>query len=158
MGDMSAPSVTDLAEISAILSKIASEVSSVARKTTDIGSRGRNDDDPDLSTKADQIYKARRRRDQALGDFADLVGEPVWDILLCLFSAHHNRSSISVSSACFAAGVPATTGLRCIARLEARNMVVRAEDPFDKRRHLLTLTETGRLAVAAAVRAMPSWA
>ena len=101
------------------------------------------------------MYKARRRRDQALGDYADLIGEPAWDILLWLMSAQHARAAISVSSACFAAGVPATTGLRCIARLEERGMVVRSEDPFDKRRHLLTLTEAGRLVVAAAIRAMP---
>ncbi len=89
---------------------------------------------------AEGHYLLRRRRDTVFG-VADLFGEPAWDILLDLYLAHLDQREVSVSSACIAASVPPTTGLRYLARLERQGLVKRTPDGIDKRRVLVTLSE-----------------
>jgi len=78
------------------------------------------------------LIAERRLRDGLLG--ADLFGEPAWDMLLDLFVAHEERESVSVSSLCVAAAVPATTALRWINTLVQNDMAIRRHDPTDGRR------------------------
>jgi len=150
MSDMSSKGPPDLAEISAILSRIAKDVQVAARKPA-----GPPEPGPGIGprAKAALIYNSRRKRDRALDGYADLMGEPAWDILLCLLAASRENAEVSVSSACFASGVPATTGLRWVARLEERGLIERVDDPFDRRRTLLQLSEKGREIASAAVEA-----
>lgn len=90
---------------------------------------------------AKRIYNARRRRASAFADHAIIFHEPPWDMLLDLYIAEREQRMVSVTSACLAADVPITTGLRWIATLEQRGMVKRIEDAGDGRRTHVRLTE-----------------
>ena len=78
---------------------------------------------------------------------ADFFSEGSWAILLDLFASEHNHRAVSVKSACIAAGVPATTALRCIEALLSREFITRSEAKDDKRLKLLCLTKAGRAAI-----------
>lgn len=86
--------------------------------------------------------KARRARDALFG--ADLFADPAWDLLLDLLLCDLEQRRVSISSACLAAAVPATTALRWIVQLETRGLVLRIDDPGDRRRSYLTLTPAAR--------------
>lgn len=81
----------------------------------------------------------RRTRDKFFGH--GLFGEPAWDILLELYAAKGTGRKVSVSGACYATGVPLSTALRWIVRLEKCGWVRRFNDPLDKRRAWLTLSD-----------------
>jgi DNA-binding MarR family transcriptional regulator len=74
---------------------------------------------------------------------ASAFTDPGWDILLDLMSARLAKRPVPVSSACAAAGVPATTALRWVDQLASAGLVRRLPDPSDRRRVLLELTEDG---------------
>ena len=74
----------------------------------------------------------------------DLFANPGWDMLLDLMSARLTGRQVPVSSACVAAGVPATTALRLVNTLVEAGLVSRRPDPNDGRRVLVDLTEAGR--------------
>ena len=71
----------------------------------------------------------------------DLFSDPCWDMLLDLMEARLNEKQISVSSLCIASGVPQTTALRRIEDLIAAELVCREDDPADRRRVYVSLTE-----------------
>lgn len=85
------------------------------------------------------IYECRG----LIGTFlpAGLFGDPAWDILLDLYVARSEDREISVSSACAAGRVPATTGLRWLDRLEVAGLISRRPAANDRRRVLVELTE-----------------
>jgi DNA-binding MarR family transcriptional regulator len=64
----------------------------------------------------------------------------VWDIMLELACAEAEGRPFYVSCAGIAASIPATTALRCLERMICKGLLVRREDPLDKRRSLLSLT------------------
>lgn len=82
---------------------------------------------------------------------ADLFGEGGWAILLDLFVSEQKGRPVSVSSACIASQVPATTALRYIAALIEYELVERTDNPADRRVRLLSLTTRGRNATRAAL-------
>lgn len=97
---------------------------------------------------AKEILKARWRRNVIFGADAEIFGEPAWDILLDLYAqpeAHH----ISITSACIAARVPATTALRHIRKLQDIHLIQRHPDESDRRKNFLTLTPRGKGMVQA---------
>lgn len=102
---------------------------------------------------AKSLYGLRRRRDAASG-IKGLFGEPAWDILLDLYIAQRSRAELQVSSVCIEAGVPSTTILRWIARLEREGLVYRAADKGDARRRYVRLTEQGHSFVLRLLNAM----
>jgi DNA-binding MarR family transcriptional regulator len=73
-----------------------------------------------------------------------LFSDPAWDILLDLMAADLAEQAVSVSSACAAAQVPFSTGLRYVNRLVRADLAVRFDDPNDKRRDLLRISDNGR--------------
>ena len=103
---------------------------------------GHVDIDAEILRVAKQLYEARRRRDAA-SPIKSLFGEPGWDILLDLFIARKTRTALQVSSVCAGAGVPSTTILRWIARLEREGLIMRMADQEDARRRYVNLTAKG---------------
>jgi DNA-binding MarR family transcriptional regulator len=85
--------------------------------------------------------RARKMRDSVLG--GDLFFDPAWSILLELYLHHRQRTAVSITALCIAAGVPSSTGLRWVTLLERRNLVARDPDPFDRRKIYARLTDDG---------------
>lgn len=96
-----------------------------------------------LVERAEAIYAGRRRRTERFGEHADLFGEPSWDLMLDLYIAHERGVEINISRSVAASGVPTTTGLRYIALLTDRGLLSRVADPFDRRRHFVTVSDEG---------------
>lgn len=80
-----------------------------------------------------------------------------WRILVDLFVAYYSGREVSVTSACLITGSPATTALRHIGILVQQRLVLRCDDPNDRRRANLVLSKEGRdrveLILAAQLRA-----
>ncbi|HQS68957.1 MAG: transcriptional regulator [Novosphingobium sp. 28-62-57] len=99
------------------------------------------------------LYALRRKRDAASAG-RGLFGEPGWDILLDLFIAEGRRTEVQVSSVCLDAGVPSTTILRWIARLEQEGLIYRIADDADARRRYVRLTPEGQQLMRTILRTM----
>ena len=80
------------------------------------------------------------RRDRARYVAPELFGEPAWDILLDLLRAELAHERMSVSTACVAAGVPPSSGLRWLKALEHRGLVVGQCDVLDAGRTFVVLS------------------
>jgi DNA-binding MarR family transcriptional regulator len=91
------------------------------------------------------LLRARRHRARYLTP--ELFAEPAWDILLDLLRAEIAHERVSVSSACIAAAVPATTGLRWLGTLEQHGLVVRERDLHDARRIFVVLSPDTSMAL-----------
>jgi hypothetical protein len=100
-------------------------------------SRGRERHDP---TEADvrAVLWARRQRELVFGK--ELFADPAWDILLELYAAVLGQRRVPTSELAVAAGIPLTTTLRWISKLENEGLVTRADDPLDGRRVWIALT------------------
>ena len=90
---------------------------------------------------ARKMYRARRLRDKFLP--AELLGEPLWDMLLDLYIARLEGRDISVTSLCSASAVPGTTALRWISVMESHGLAERSEAVHDKRVHFVKITLEG---------------
>lgn len=99
------------------------------------------------------IIRARRLRGQFFD--AQLFADPAWDMLLDLTAARLEKASVSVSSLCIAAAVPPTTALRWITTMIDAGLFERQDDPHDRRRAYVGLTNQafeGMQAYTAALR------
>jgi DNA-binding MarR family transcriptional regulator len=92
-----------------------------------------------LSQFVDKVRLIRLRRNQIVG--ADLFRDPAWEILLALFSAHEEGHQETVTSLCHASGVPFSTALRVLDRLEEHKLLIRRDDRNDRRRRLVNATD-----------------
>ena len=99
-----------------------------------------------LVDRARQFLGWRRARASFLPK--ELMGEPVWDMLLDLFIAACESKRISVSSACIASGVPPTTALRHLVKMEQYGLVERTEDDTDGRRIYVAISPGARQAIS----------
>lgn len=100
------------------------------------------------------IARLRRQRGEFLD--ADLFSDPAWDMLLDLTAAGIEGKQVPVSSVCAAAQVPLSTGLRQVKHLVEMGWVIRRQDPNDKRRDLLTLSEDAFQAMKRFLATMPA--
>ena len=91
---------------------------------------------------ARETIRRRRKREQYFP--SGLFADPGWDILLDLYAALYENESVSVSSLCIAASVPQTTALRWIAMMTDDGWLVRGNDPADRRRAYLKLSDKAR--------------
>jgi DNA-binding MarR family transcriptional regulator len=99
--------------------------------------------EPDkLAPKLKAIMRVRQERNSLFPE--KLFSDPAWDILLYLLLAELEGRSVSISAACFASGIPPTTGLRWLRNLEMNGVIIRENDPADTRRGLLRLAEVTR--------------
>lgn len=80
----------------------------------------------------------RRRRSEMFGD--GLFADPAWDMLLDLYANEQEQQQICITSACLAGGVPSTTALGWLLKLEKQGFVLRSRDPCDGRRAFLHLS------------------
>lgn len=129
--------------ISEDLLKIASELTNLAG-----GQKSRDEligfavvSEPSVMTYGALVKRLigdRRHREKHFA--SSLFADPVWDIILDLFLAEIESRPISVSSATSAANVPQTTGLRCIAMLTEKGMILRIPAPLDRRKVYLQLS------------------
>ncbi len=85
--------------------------------------------------------KAQKMQRKLFG--SELVANPCWDMLLDLYEKMLLHRAVSVSSLALASGVPVTTALRRMARLEELGFVRRGKDQTDARRVLVELTDVG---------------
>jgi hypothetical protein len=116
---------------------------------------------PGLSTVLSSDLISRRRRvvrvmisvcemrDQHLG--SALFVDPAWNILLDAYASDLDGRRISVSDACIAARAPYSTALRWLKALTERGLVWRQDDPADKRRAYIGLTDHARTVVEGLV-------
>ncbi|RDC60587.1 hypothetical protein HME9302_01799 [Alteripontixanthobacter maritimus] len=83
------------------------------------------------------------RQREARGKFFDaaLFADPAWDMMLDLTAARAEHARVSITSLCIASGVPPTTALRWIATLTEAGLLERVEDPGDKRRAFMQLSD-----------------
>jgi DNA-binding MarR family transcriptional regulator len=86
---------------------------------------------------------------------ADLFADPAWDMLLELYAIKCEGRRVSTSKLSIAAGVPSTTALRWIDKLEAEELVVRTVDPMDARRIWIALSATGIAAMESYLERIP---
>lgn len=87
---------------------------------------------------AEGVRRVRVRRNESLG--ISVFRDPAWDMLLDLFVAHHERRAMSISALCLGSGVPPSTALRHINRMESEGLIERCEDERDQRRTLIRLS------------------
>jgi hypothetical protein len=79
-----------------------------------------------LLKRVNWLIRARRKRASFIAP--ELIGEPAWDILLDLLRAELAYERISVSSACAAAGVHPSTGVRWLNALEHHGLVLQGDE------------------------------
>lgn len=93
------------------------------------------------STFARWVINARAQRRKIFD--SELFADPAWDMLLELYALECEGRRISVSKLSLAAGVPCTTTLRWLDKLESESLVVRVADPLDGRRMWVGLSDLG---------------
>ena len=87
----------------------------------------------------DGLRLINRERDRLLDH--GMFGDPAWDIVLELTRAKLRGEAIPVSSACTASNAPLTTSLRWIRNMHKSGLLRRWNDPRDKRRDLIELSD-----------------
>lgn len=123
-----------LSQIADLQRQLNSLKASLERGTTSSGP-----EDPGATAlRVRRLLKARRAREQFFE--ATLFADPAWDILLESYAAYLLEQRTSVSVLCDAAAVPATTALRWLNKLEQEGLLVRRDDPLDRRRTWMELT------------------
>jgi DNA-binding MarR family transcriptional regulator len=80
----------------------------------------------------ERMRRLRLKRNEVIG--AQLFRDPAWDMLLDLFASHERGEQLSMVALAHGSGVPQSTALRTIQRLEEKGMIVREGDPNDLRR------------------------
>jgi DNA-binding transcriptional ArsR family regulator len=85
-----------------------------------------------LADFAARTRQVRMKRNTVIG--APIFRDPGFDMLLELFAADQRGQQISVTSICYASGVPMTTAYRHLDLLEKHGLVVREGDRRDHRR------------------------
>lgn len=90
----------------------------------------------------EMVRALRKAREKRAGMFpGGLLGDPAWDMMLELMEAGLAGRRVTISSLGLAAEVPPTTALRWIGILVQSGMLVRENDPDDRRRVFVALSD-----------------
>ena len=108
-------------------------------------------DAPHLYGLAVALTKEREARD-TIFEYG-LFSDPAWYMLLDLYIQRARNRQVSISSAAIGARTAATTGLRWVNLLILKGLVERFDDPLDRRRGYVGLTQTGLEQVERSLRA-----
>lgn len=71
-----------------------------------------------------------------------IFGDRCWEMMLQVYCAEHEKYEVKVTS--LTPGAPPNSASRRSIKLEKMGLVVRVDDPTDKRRLLVRLTDKGR--------------
>ncbi len=93
----------------------------------------------------DAELKLRRMRDRHFPE--GYFSGSMWDILLELDRAERGGRKYAVSDVGIDSRIPNTTALRYLVTLESDGMIVREQDPNDRRRTYVKLTAKSRAAI-----------
>ena len=88
----------------------------------------------------------------------ELFSDPAWDILLGAYAAELGQLPLTLTGACIASNVPATSAYRWISTLEHHNLIERHPNAVVNRSSFVALTERASSAMKsyfAGVNAMP---
>ena len=94
-----------------------------------------------LLARAQYILRVRRSRERLIG--RAIIGEPAFDLLLCLYVRSGQRET-SLTSLAKPAGIPYSSAMRWISYLVDKGLVVRSESESDRRATSVHLTPAGR--------------
>ncbi len=114
---------------------------------TNMGHETSGHRDTELAEYAEHLYRERQQRMRFFP--SNIFSEPAWDILLDLFINAARNRPISITSACIAGGIPATTGLRWLGVLEQEGLLVRETSGDDARVTWVRLSPHGMNAMRA---------
>lgn len=93
-----------------------------------------------------RIIRQRQQRERFFNN--ELFADPVWDMLLDLAAAAAEYHRVSVTSLCIASRVPPSTALRWIGLMADQGLLLRIEDPLDRRRVFVSLSNDAKIAMA----------
>lgn len=96
---------------------------------------------PALLERAESILRVRRAREKLLG--RAVIGEPAFDLLLCLYQQSGQKGS-SVSSLAKPVGIAYSSAMRWIRYLADKGLVERTDSTSDRRAICVQLTPSGR--------------
>jgi PAS domain S-box-containing protein len=94
-----------------------------------------------LIERAQSILRVRRSRERLLG--RAVIGEPAFDLLLCLY-VRSGQQETSLSGLARSAGIPYSSATRWICYLADKGLVLRTESRSDRRATCVDLTPAGR--------------
>jgi DNA-binding MarR family transcriptional regulator len=94
-----------------------------------------------LLERAESILRVRGARERLLGRAA--IGEPAFDLLLCLY-VRLGQKETSLTSLARAAGIPYSSAMRWIRYLADKGLADRTESRSDRRATCVQLTPSGR--------------
>ena len=96
---------------------------------------------PALLERAESILRVRRARERLLG--RAVIGEPAFDLLLCLYLQSGQKGS-SVTSLARPVGIAYSSAMRWIRYLADKGLVERTDSRSDRRAICVQLTPSGR--------------
>lgn len=102
-----------------------------------------------LARTAIRVRELGRRRERYLPP--ELLGEPAWQMLLELFVQFAGGAKVSTKSLSVISGIPDTSALRLIDKLEEAGLIKRTSSHTDKRVTLVELSREGVVAVGNAL-------
>jgi hypothetical protein len=140
-------------KIRSVLRQLAKEVGAedIVRAEPECGPDGLTDPNARRVITAKAWQRASDVRRQIFAQGTDLFADPAWEILLDLFIEEAEGRPVTVTSACIAAKVPQTTGLRWLERLVKSGLIERMPDRTDGRRVYVTLASDCVAKIAAAL-------
>lgn len=95
---------------------------------------------PSYRERAQALFDHRRNRQRWFGEHAKVLQDAGWDILLELFLCQEDCRDPSTTSVAYGAGIPLTTALRMMKKLEAIGLIVSHTDLVDLRVRRISMT------------------